>query len=140
MHNTKIYLLLCYFIILHLYLFVTNIHPATLLDLFHWFFLALLLPEQLNNGDQKNLCERNKLRKDKPQFNPLDIGGLGEPADHADQQGRHCQHHRQVHGDRSVEETRQSEEGGGVADNDQQQGWEKCFDSIICESPFESYF
>ena len=66
---------------------------------------------------------------------------LGQLVNHTDQEGCHCQHHRQVHlirigkddtnhgyllkgahSDGRVEEVWEAEEGGGVADGDHQEG------------------
>ena len=51
-----------------------------------------------------HLNKGNKLCKDEPVLDPLDVGGLSQPGHDADEQGGRGQHHRQVHGDRRVEE------------------------------------
>ena len=66
------------------------------------------------------LNKGNKLCKDEPVLDPLDVGGLSQPGHDADEQGGRGQHHRQVYGDRRVEEVGKSEVGGGTADGDQQ--------------------
>ena len=57
-------------------------------------------------ADDRNdyLNKRNKLCKDEPVLDPLDVGGLGQPGHNADEQGGRGQHHRQVHSDCRVEE------------------------------------
>ena len=90
-------------------------------------------------ADDRNdyLNKRNKLCKDEPVLDPLDVGGLCQPGHHADQQGGGGQHHRQVHRDRRVEEVGQAEEGGGVADGDQQHRGKEGHHRLVCQTPLE---
>ena len=74
-------------------------------------------------ADDRNdyLNKRNKLCKDEPVLNPLDVGGGGQLVEDADQQGGDGQHHGQVHGDGGVEELWQLEEDGDVAEDNQKE-------------------
>ena len=76
------------------------------------------------------MCEWNHQSKDQPVLDPLDVRGGGQLVEHSDQQGGDRQHHREVHCDGSVEELRQLEEGGDVAEDDQKERREEgvyCF-------------
>ena len=79
-----------------------------------------LLHQPLEDSDQDGLCERDHQSKDQPVLDPLDVGGGGQLVEDTDQQGGDRQHHREVHRDRSVEELRQLEEGGDVAEEDEE--------------------
>ena len=87
-----------------------------------------------------HLNKGNKLGKDEPVLNPLDVGGLGQPGHDADEQGGGGQHHRQVHRDRRVEEVGQAEEGGGVADGDQQHRGEESHHCFVRQTSLEDQF
>ena len=80
-----------------------------------------LLHQPLEDSDQDSLCERDHQSKDQPVLYPLDVGGGGQLVEDTDQQGGDRQHHREVHCDGSVEELRQLEEGGDVAEDDQKE-------------------
>lgn len=89
-----------------------------------------LLHQPLEDSDQDSLCERDHQSKDQPVLYPLDVGGGGQLVEDTDQQGGDRQHHREVHCDGSVEELRQLEEGGDVAEDDQKERREEgvyCF-------------
>ena len=86
---------------------------------------------------EKNLDERNQLGKDEPTLHQLHIRRECQLVHHADQQGCHRQHHRQVHRDRRVEEVWQPEEGGGVADCDEEEGGEEGHEGLLGEPPLE---
>lgn len=80
-----------------------------------------------------DLGKGNQLCKDQPAFQPLHVGCLGQLLHYADKQRRHRQHHGQVHGDGRVEEVRQLEEGGGIADCDEQEGGEEGHEGLLDE-------
>ena len=63
-----------------------------------------------------DLDKGNKLCKDEPELNPLDVGGLCQPGQHAAHEVGHCQHHGQVGRYGRVEEIGEAEKGGGVAE------------------------
>ena len=55
---------------------------------------------QINNKKMYyslNLCKRNKLSKDEPDVDHLDIGGGGQRLGHADEEGGQHQQRGQVH-------------------------------------------
>ena len=79
------------------------------------------------------LSKGNHLGKYEPVFDPLDVGGLSQPGDHADEQSGGRQHHRQVDRDSSVEEVGQAEEGSGVADGDQQHRGKEGHHGFVCQ-------
>ena len=90
-----------------------------------FFILLLVDSEPFYSSDQNNLGNKafmtfcyeyslytydridhlnkgNKLCKDEPVLDPLDVGGLSQPGHDADEQGGRGQHHRQVDSDRRV--------------------------------------
>ena len=79
------------------------------------------------------LSKGNHLGKYEPVFDPLDVRGLSQPSDHADEQSGGRQHHRQVDRDSSVEEVGQAEEGSGVADGDQQHRGKEGHHGFVCQ-------
>ena len=74
--------------------------------------------------------KRNKLSKDEPDVNHLDIGGGGQRLGHADEEGSQHQQRGQVHCDLSLEEER-LEEVGGVDDAEDEYGGQEGGQELI---------
>ena len=104
----------------HLNWFLTG-HPTLGLFRNPLFTSVLLLHQPLDDSDKESLGEWDHLSKDQPVLDPLEVGGGGQLVEDADQQGGDRQHHREVHRDGGVEELRQLEEGGDVAEDDQEE-------------------
>ena len=79
----------------------------------------IVLHQPLNGGNEDHLDKWNQLGEDEPVLDPLDIWGGGQLGQHADQQGGHGQHHREVHSYGRVEKLGQFEEDGDVAQENQ---------------------
>ena len=84
------------------------------------------------------LNKGNKLCKDEPVLNPLDVGGLGQPGHNADEQGGRGQHHRQVHRDCRVEEVWQAKERSGKAEANQEKRGEEGLHGFRGESTLQN--
>ena len=104
----------------------SNHRDDALLDCLGGCFLqivVLLRSDEFLGGQKDHLSEGNQLTENQPIVDKFGVGGVGQLFHHADEDGRHHKHVRQVHCQGSLEEEG-FEEGGGKGDCQQKKGRE----------------
>ena len=101
--------------------------------------IVVLLRSDVFLGSQKDhLSEGNQLTENQPIVDKFGVGGVGQLLHHADEDGRHHKHVRQVHCQGSLEEEG-FEEGGGKGDHQEKEGWKVRGHDLAHDFSFQDY-